>query len=113
MEELIPIFLFLSVAAVLILRPLTKRLGLLLEAMARAKMGTPSDPAEVAQLRASLEHMTKRLDLAEERLDFTERLVSAGQRNARAARLGGVALDGAAGRGFDGLAEREPDYLSR
>jgi hypothetical protein len=113
MEELIPIFLFLSTAAVLILRPVTKKLGVLLEAVARSKMGTPTDAAEVAQLRASLEHMAKRLDLAEERLDFTERLVSSTQRSARSPRLAGIPVDGMAGRGYEPVAEREPDYLSR
>ena len=37
MEALIPIMMFLSIAAVAIFRPLTKRLGLLLEAQAEEK----------------------------------------------------------------------------
>ena len=87
MEELIPITMFLCVAAVAILRPITTRLGGLLEAMTRAKIGAtgptpPQDEAEMARLRNMMEHVSKRLDLIEERLDFTERLVDGGKRTA-------------------------------
>lgn len=118
MEELIPIFLFLSTAAVLILRPITKKLGVLLEAIARSKMGTPAEhAAEVAHLRVLVDQLSKRLDLVDERQDFTERLVSNAQRQgfAAAARLDpGVRPDPVfAGRADSNGREREPEYLSR
>jgi hypothetical protein len=81
-EELIPIALFVSVAAVAILRPLTTRVGKLLEAMARertAALRAPADDPDSARLRTVIEHMGRRLDLMEERLDFTERLLSSGR----------------------------------
>ena len=78
MEELIPISLFMAIAAVAILRPLTTRAGRLLEAMARERTQTlkaGEDPDSI-RLRALMEHVNRRLDLVEERLDFTERLIS-------------------------------------
>lgn len=83
MEELIPIVMFMCLAAVLILRPLTKRLGLLLEQMARER-GTPrTDDSELARIRILLEHVSKRMELMEERVDFTERLVANSRRAPR------------------------------
>jgi len=82
LEELIPIALFVSVAAVAILRPLTTRVGKLLEAMARertAALRPPTDDSDSVRLRAVIEHLSRRLDLMEERLDFTERLLSSGR----------------------------------
>ena len=77
MEELIPIFFFMSVAAVMILRPISKRLGSLLEAMARERQPLPqADNGDLARVRVLVEHIAKRVDLMEERLDFTERLLS-------------------------------------
>lgn len=81
MEELIPIVMFMSIAAVAIFRPLTSRFGKLLEAMAREKTAALKTPVagedgDAARLRALVEHMGRRLDLIEERLDFTERLIS-------------------------------------
>lgn len=76
MEVLIPITLFLSVAAVMILRPMTSKVGLLFEAMSRERM--PVRPAENndTHVVALLEQISRRLELVEERVDFTERLVS-------------------------------------
>lgn len=82
MEELIPIVMFLSIAAVAILRPLTSRFGKLLEAMARERTAAVKAAAEdpdSARLRVLVEHMSRRLELIEERLDFTERLLSSGR----------------------------------
>jgi hypothetical protein len=76
MAELIPITLFVSIAAVLILRPLTKRLGGLLEAMTRDRTKVPVQDQTSERTIALLEHISRRIDLMEERLDFTERLVS-------------------------------------
>lgn len=80
MEELIPIFFFLSVAAVMILRPLTKRLGMVLEMMARDRQTVRTDDTELARIRVLLEHLGKRMELMEERVDFTERLVASSRR---------------------------------
>jgi hypothetical protein len=83
MEELIPIFLFICIAAVMILRPLTKRLGLVLEQMARDRSAVRADDAGIARLRVELEHVSKRMELMEERVDFTERLVASSRRATR------------------------------
>jgi hypothetical protein len=79
-EALVPITMFLSIAMVLILRPVTKKLGLLIEAMSRersanAEARTAADEHESGRALQLLEHVSRRLDLMEERLDFTERLV--------------------------------------
>lgn len=82
MEELIPIVMFMSIAAVAILRPMTSRFGKLLEAMAREKTAairTGGDDGEAARLRVLVDHIGRRLDLLEERLDFTERLLATGR----------------------------------
>lgn len=71
---------FISVAAVAILRPLTKRLGELLVQMQRERQAARTDQAEIAQLKALLEQANARLELLEERLDFTERLLASGNR---------------------------------
>lgn len=90
-EFLIPIALFVCVAAVSILRPLTKRLGDVLLQMQLDRQKGRTDEGEAARLRAQVEHLTGRLDLLEDRLDFTERLLSAGDltpsRQLRAARV--------------------------
>ena len=80
MEALIPIIMFLCIAAVMILRPLTKRLGLVIEQVARDRQGNRADQVEVEKLRAEIEHLGRRLQLVEERADFTERLVGVSRR---------------------------------
>jgi hypothetical protein len=79
-EALVPITFFLSIAAVLILRPITKRLGLLIETMTRDRAAIRSDDATAARTLALMEHINRRMDMMEERLDFTERLIAAPQR---------------------------------
>lgn len=90
MEEMIPIVMFMCIAAVAILRPLTSRAGKLLEAMARERTAAarPSgvEDADSARLRSLVEHISRRLDLMEERLDFTERLLSSARPGAGALR---------------------------
>jgi hypothetical protein len=76
-EALIPITMFVCIAAVLVLRPITKRLGGLIEATTRERMQARSNEAADAQLVLIMEQMARRLDLIEQRLDFTERLVAA------------------------------------
>ena len=84
MEALIPIMMFLSIAAVAIFRPLTKRLGLLLEAQAeekRARHNPQLNPnlqqqgMEGEQTRMLMARLDRRLDLLEQRLDFNESLM--------------------------------------
>jgi len=69
-----------SVAGVLVLRPISKRIGDLLSAMAQERKGGRTSDVEVAQLRATLESVNARMTLLEDRLDFTERLLSSGKR---------------------------------
>lgn len=75
MEALIPITMFMCIAAVAILRPISTRLGGLLEAMKQERMAAHSGDAELTRIRVLMEHVAKRVDLMEERLDFTERLL--------------------------------------
>ena len=76
MEELIPITMFMCIAAVAILRPISTRVGGLLEAMTRERSQNQSENADMARMRVLMEHVAKRIDLMEERLDFTERLLA-------------------------------------
>lgn len=76
MEALIPISMFMCIAAVMILRPITKKLGGLIEVMTRDRAQVPVQDATGERTVALLEHMNRRMELMEERLDFTERLVS-------------------------------------
>ncbi|MBX6362636.1 MAG: hypothetical protein IRZ00_02100 [Gemmatimonadetes bacterium] len=85
MADLVPMVistsLFFSVAAVLIFRPLSKRLGDLIAVLAQSRAGAATaapkaDDAETQRLRATVEHLTARLELMEERLDFAERLLA-------------------------------------
>lgn len=97
MEELIPITMFMCIAAVLILRPLTKKLGGLVEAITRERTHARVEDTNTARIIGLMEHMTRRLDQIEERLDFTERLVSSrgasGRRPLHATRTPTLTLD--------------------
>ncbi len=78
----VAVVLFVSTAAVLIFRPLTKRLG---DRLAAGKQAPPTlDAGELARLRQALEDTSARLEQLEQRLDFTERLVSAPRERAAA-----------------------------
>ena len=71
------IVLSLTVGGVLILRPIAKRLGVLLEAMATEKgVGASHD---TNRLREEVETLRARLELLEDRQDFTEGLLEAGR----------------------------------
>ena len=76
MEALIPIGMFMCIAAVAILRPITKKLGGLIEVITLERMQARTQDSTSARTVALLEHMNRRMDLMEERVDFTERLVS-------------------------------------
>ena len=67
----------MTVGGVLVLRPIAKRVSDLLELYARDRSsGIESD---VHQIRDLLETMNARLQLVEDRQDFTERLVGSGE----------------------------------
>lgn len=71
-EELIPIFLFASIAAVAIFRPLTKRIGLVIE---RAYEERTNPEPRLQRLTELMERLVDRIDRLEDRLDFTERVL--------------------------------------
>lgn len=64
---------FMTVGGVLVLRPIAKRLGDILELFTKERRSGVE--AEVRQTRKLLEQMDARLHLIEERQDFTERLL--------------------------------------
>jgi hypothetical protein len=67
-----------SIAGVLVLRPLSKRIAELLAAMAQEKRGGGASHNELTQIRLTLESVNARMALLEDRLDFTERLMASG-----------------------------------
>ena len=68
------IVLILTVGGVMVLRPIAKRIGDLLELYVKDRReGLEGD---VSQVRDLLETMNARLHLMEERQDFTERLLT-------------------------------------
>jgi hypothetical protein len=73
-----------TTGAVLILRPISLQLGALLEAMTD-RQRRPVSPPELSQIRELLSGIDGRLSVLEERQDFAEALLSAGD-----ARLLGV-----------------------
>ncbi len=80
MEELIPIFLFIVIGGVMILRPVTKKLGLLIEALAKERMArTAPDPtldqAQLVRITGALEQLNTRMDHIDDRIGFMERLL--------------------------------------
>jgi hypothetical protein len=70
--ELIPIVLFISIAAVAIFRPLTKRIGSLIEQAAERKAAPDPRIDRMVQL---MERLVDRMDRLEERVDFQDRLL--------------------------------------
>jgi len=80
MEEFAPMLvavtLILTTGAVLLLRPVAKRLGDLLELMAQQRSGELQAPGS-ERLTTLLEAIDTRLGLVEERLDFTDSLLQA------------------------------------
>jgi hypothetical protein len=83
---IVSIVFILTVGGVAVLRPIAKRVSELLELYARDRqsgIGT-----EVQQMRELLETMNARLQLMEERQDFTERLLTSGERQGAASGRG-------------------------
>ena len=73
---IVGIVLILTVGGVAVLRPIAKRLGVLLEAVVQQKAALPAE--EIRHLRDTVETMSQRMALMEERQDFTERLIGRG-----------------------------------
>lgn len=76
MEFLIPIVLFICVAGVLIFRPLTERLGDLIEAYTQERLASQTEQRRLSGLREQLDGLDQRMSLLEERMTFTEDLMS-------------------------------------
>lgn len=99
---IVAIVLILTVGGVVLLRPLSRRLGELLEVMARERE-QPRLGEDMARLREVVDTVNGRLALLEERLDFTDALLADPER--RRLRPGDAARDTpAAGEGSDRLA---------
>lgn len=79
--ELIPIVLFISMAAVAILRPLTTRIGKLIE-RSHAQKAVAPDP-QTERLMQLMERLVDRMDRLEDRVDFTERILERQQAQAQ------------------------------
>jgi CRP-like cAMP-binding protein len=80
---IVVVTLFLSIAGVLILRPLTKRLGDLIEITSRRQQGE-TRREEVTRLTEVIGRLADRLEHLEQRQDFTDQLVVSLERPARA-----------------------------
>lgn len=72
---IVGVVLILTVGGVALLRPLSKRLGDLLEVMVEEKRN-PALTEDLHHIRSQLETMGSRLALIEERQDFQERLLA-------------------------------------
>ncbi len=70
----VPTVFILTMGAIIILRPITKRLTDLIELYSRDRQSVMH--GDVQQMRDLLETMNARLQLLEERQDFTDRLLS-------------------------------------
>jgi hypothetical protein len=71
--EVIPIVMFISAAAVLIFRPLTTRVGKLIERSHAEKKAVPEP--QMQRLMQLMERLVDRMDRLEDRVDFTERML--------------------------------------
>jgi hypothetical protein len=76
--------LFLVTGGVILLRPLSRRLGELLEVMVRQKTEQPHTP-ELTQIRDLLLNIESRLSLLEERQSFSDALLTTRSELSRAA----------------------------
>jgi len=85
---IVAVIFIVTVGGVAVLRPIAKRVSELLELYARDKRSGLE--GEVGQIRDLLETMDARLQLIEERQDFTERLIGSGDREGEGARTPGT-----------------------
>jgi hypothetical protein len=94
MEEffiaLVPITFILSLAGVLIFRPLTKRLGNVMEANALGKRDAAQERLQYESLKALVDAQNLKIDHLKRRLEFAEGLLES--RTARV--LGGASVAG-------------------
>lgn len=85
---MVPITAILTTGTVMILRPITKELGGLLQAMTHERklraVPAPAATPDMAQVRDLLSAIDGRLSLMEERQDFAEALLSGTERRALA-----------------------------
>ena len=92
MEELfialVPMTLFLTIGGVLVFRPLTKRLGSILEANATSKRSDEMDRIQHEHLRAMIDAQSLKIETLEQRIEFSESLLEARTENLIAARRG-------------------------
>jgi hypothetical protein len=91
---MVPITAILTTGTVMILRPITRELGGLLQAMTheRRLRAAPAPAPDMTQVRDLLSAIDGRLSLMEERQDFAEALLSGAERRAiapHAVRAGG------------------------
>ncbi|MET0398717.1 MAG: hypothetical protein ABW277_18145 [Longimicrobiaceae bacterium] len=85
---MVPITAILTTGTVMLLRPISKELGGLLQAMTQErKLRAAPAPAapDMTQVRDLLSNIDSRLSLMEERQDFAEALLSGGERRVIAA----------------------------
>lgn len=73
--ELIPIVAIIGCAAVLIFRPLTKRIGSLLERIYEDHDKKQADNADLARIADLMERLVDRIDRIEDRVEFAERML--------------------------------------
>ena len=82
-EEIAPMLVMitgiLTTGGVLIFRPITKRLGDLIEVMIQERR-KPAVAPELGQIRDLLATIDSRISLIEERQDFAEALLNSGER---------------------------------
>lgn len=71
----VSVVLIVTVGGVILLRPLSSRLGELVEAMTEERRETPQLDRTLSRIRDSLESLDARLTLVEERQDFAEELL--------------------------------------
>lgn len=76
---IVAVTLILTVGGVMLLRPLARRAGDLLEAMAAEKREPKRLPPDTQRVVELLESMNARLERLEERQDFTDSLLGAGR----------------------------------
>lgn len=88
--SLVPISLFLTIGGVLVLRPVTKRLGLLIEASAKARGANVEEQLQLDHLRLMVETQNLKLEQLEQKLSFTESLLESRTSAFLAARTGAV-----------------------
>ena len=77
---MVPITAIVTTGAVLIIRPISTKLGGLIEVMTQERKQRSVPAADMARVRDLLGAIDNRLSLLEERQDFAEALISTGDR---------------------------------